>query len=114
MKKFCAPIVLLFLLTVVAFAQTDQPMSDKVVGYWVSSSGTPLNIAYSGDPVYALLQIQGGSDIKLWLAGGARGGISLDYTSRDGTKMRGKYNDSDDTISIWNPNSNYKATWRRR
>ncbi len=93
---------------------TGQPMSDKIVGYWVSSSGTPLTISYSGEPVKAWLSIRGSKPIDLWLAGGARGGITLDYTTRDGTKMNGHYNESDDSISVSSQSGKFKATWRRK
>lgn len=89
-------------------------MSDKIVGYWVSSSGTPLTISYSGDPQKALLSINDGPAIDLWLAGGARGGITLDYTAKDGTKMTGQYDEGNDTISVRDEASTFKATWRRR
>jgi hypothetical protein len=98
----------------VAWADTGQPMADKVVGYWVSSSGTELNIAYSGDPQKALLTIGRKPAIDLWLAGGARGGISVDYQTPDGDKISGQYNEAKDTISVSNASGTFKGTWRRR
>lgn len=117
MKNFLVLMVMVCSLFAVSVAQeggTGQPMSDKIVGYWVSSSGTPLTISYSGDPQKALLSVNGGKSIDLWLADGARGGITLDYTSGDGTKMTGQYNESNDTISVNNQAGTFKATWSRR
>lgn len=93
---------------------TDQPMADKVVGFWVSSSGTPINIAYSGDPQKAWLSINNGPNIDLWLATGARGGLSLDYTAPDGKAISGSYDEANDTISVSNSSGSFKAIWRRR
>lgn len=92
---------------------TDQPLADEVVGFWVSSSGAELRISYSGDPQKAWLSINGGANIDLWLAGGARGGVSVDYTSSDGTIMSGQLN-GDGTISVSNKAGTFTSVWRRR
>lgn len=97
----------------VGLAQTGQPMADKVVGYWVSSSGTPLTISYSGDPQKVWLSINGGANIDIWLAGGRNGEISLDYDSGGGDMVHGQYNHGNDTISVSNKSGSFKATWRR-
>jgi hypothetical protein len=116
MKKTTTLMLMIFLFW--AFAgvalATDQPMADKVVGFWVSSSGTPVKIMYSGDPQKAWLSINNGPNIDLWLATGARGGLSLDYKASDGKAISGSYNEADDTISVSNSSGSFKAVWRRR
>ena len=106
-------LLLLLLASGLAWA-TDQPLADKVVGYWISSSGTPLTIAYSGRPEKAMLQIGKQPNIDLWLAGGARGELTLDYETAAGEKMQGTYNESNDTIEVVSRKGNFKAVWSRR
>jgi hypothetical protein len=116
MKTSWITVWALLLLVVLAggASATDQPMADKIVGFWVSSSGTPIKIMYSGDPQKALLSINGGPNLDLWLATGARGGLSIDYTAPDGKPISGSYNENSDTISVSNSSGSFKATWRRR
>lgn len=106
-------LVCLSVLGVSALAQNSQPMPDKVVGWWTSSSGTPLTISYSGDAQKVWLSINDGPNIDVWLAGGRDGRISLDYTTADGDKVHGRYNESNDTISVSNESGSFSATWRR-
>jgi hypothetical protein len=108
----CAALFLMVAILGTAQA-TDQPLADKVVGYWVSSSGTPLTISYSGDPQKVWLSINGGANIDVWLAGGRDGGTSLDYQSADGSKIHGTLN-GNGTISVSNDSGSFNALWRRR
>jgi hypothetical protein len=94
-------------------AATDQPLADSVVGYWVSSSGAELTISYSGDPQKAWLSINGGANIDLWLAGGARGGLTVDYTTADGDAITGTLQ-SDGTLVVGNKSGSFKSVWKRR
>ena len=111
----CRSFLVLFLLSLAMAPSlaTDQPLADKVVGYWVSSSGAELTISYSGDPQKAWLSINGGPNIDLWLAGGARGGTSVDYTTSDGDTISGQLN-GDGTITVRNSSGSFQSTWRRR
>ena len=59
------------------------------------------------------MSINNGPNIDVWLAGGRDGGISLDYTTGAGEKIHGRYNESNDTISVGNPSGSFTATWRR-
>ncbi len=106
-------LVFLSALSLSTLAQTGQPMADKIVGWWTSSSGTPLTLSYSGDAQKVWLSINNGPNIDVWLAGGRDGGISLDYTTGAGEKIHGRYNESNDTISVGNPSGSFTATWRR-
>jgi hypothetical protein len=114
MRKLVVPLVwlLAFILTAPTLA-TDQPMADQIVGYWVSSSGTPLTISYSGDPQKAWLSIDGGANIDIWLSGGRDGKTYLYYVSSDGSEVEGVYNKENDTISVAGKSGSFKATWKR-
>ena len=115
MKKIAVlPLVLLlaFLLNAPTLA-TDQPMADKIVGYWVSSSGTPLSISYSGDPQKVWLSIDGGSNIDVWLSTGRDGKLYLYYVSPDGSEVEGDYNEGNGTINVASKSGPFTATWKR-
>ena len=106
-------VVCLSVLCVSVLAQNAQPMPDQVVGWWTSSSGTPLTISYSGNAQKVWLSINNGPNIDVWLSGGRDGRTYLDYTTADGDKIHGYYNGDNDTISVSNGSGSFGATWRR-
>jgi hypothetical protein len=116
--KFLRPI--LFILTLISFAAmpglaTEQERSDRVVGYWVSSSGTEMGIAYSGDPSTFLVQIRPGSHsavsyVATWHS---PDGVRFSYKTSDGSTINGWVNDAN-SISVFNPETDWKAEWTRR
>lgn len=104
----------LFLLAQTVAPVLADPLLDPIVGYWVSSSGTPLTISYSGQPNVAWLSINGGPSINMNVQD-RFGTIIFGYTSPDGTSMSGMYDAATDTISVNNaPERTFQATWRRR
>ncbi len=116
-RNMISPLARLLLLAVLmlapAIAGTDQPYSDKVVGYWVSSSGTPISLAYSGDASTFLVQIQVPNQpttdyVATWVDG-----TRFSYTTSDGSTINGWVNDAN-RISVFNPATNWKAEWHRR
>jgi hypothetical protein len=107
-------IILAALLLCVPATATDQPMADKIVGFWISSSGTPIKIAYSGDAQKALLSINGGPDIDLWLNTSRHGDLVISYTAPDGTVMQGVHEPFNKAIRVESASGSFTATWQRR
>lgn len=111
----CFALLLVALLATVSLAATDQPRSDRVVGYWVSSSGTPIVLAYSGRPETFLVQIQQLNAKSLsyearWVSAD---GVRFTYRAADGATVEGWVHDGD-RISVQNPRTKWRAEWKRR
>lgn len=109
MRKF----LIIFWLCLLSLPVFAGEMADKVVGWWVSSSGTPVTLAYSGDDQKLLLRIREGADIEVWLNSSRNGEVVLTYKTDDGATMTGVHNPSNDSINFTS-NRGFKATWRRR
>lgn len=106
-------ILVLLLVSGAPVLATDQEWSDRIVGYWVSSSGTPISLAYSGDPKTFLVQIQVPNQptkdyVATWVDG-----TRFTYKSSDGAEINGWVNDKN-TISVSSASSDWKAEWTRR
>ncbi len=104
-------VVLLLALSTCCLAEDSLP--DMVVGHWVSSSGTPLSLAYSDNIQKVWLSIDGGPNIDVWLATGRDGVLRLDYTAPDGDAMQGTLQ-GDGSISVTNSSQSFRASWQRQ
>lgn len=99
--------LLLLLLQVAVLAQTGQPRSDRIVGYWVSSSGKEVTLAYSGQPETFLVQVDNQS------------GPPTEYTARWNSDSEFYYDARDeradsDSVYFCNQKRSWSAVWKRR
>lgn len=112
-SKFSSEEIQSALKFVTTKALLPQPYSDQIVGYWVSSSGANLSLAYTGHPTTFLVQVQtpqGNTTIAeaQWI-----NQTRFTYKSADGSTINGWVNNSN-SISVFNPATNWRQEWRRR
>lgn len=112
-SKFSSEEIQSALKFVTTKALQPQPYSDRIVGYWVSSSGANLILAYSGKPTTFRVQVQtpqGGTTdaVAHWI-----NKTRFTYKSADGSTINGWVNNSN-SISVFNPATNWRQEWRRR
>jgi hypothetical protein len=105
--------LLLALLVVLVVPGAATDMRDEVVGSWVSSSGTPLQLTAGDNVQLVLLRIDGGPPVDCWLSSGRDDKIHLYYKAADGTEMRGTLDQASQTITVQSE-SGFKAVWRRK
>jgi hypothetical protein len=97
-----------------AVADDGLPPVDQIVGYWLSSSGTPLTIAFSGKPNVAWLSINGGPNIDLHCQD-RFGTVIFYYKAPGGEQISGSYDSEKDIIEVSNaPERTFEAQWRRQ
>ena len=97
-------------------AQTRQQRSDRVVGYWTSSSGADITLAYSGQPESLWIQVfpkPGRVDPRLDYTAQWSGSDRFTYTDRSGSTVEGRVSTSGTIIEIKGADG-WSATWRRR
>lgn len=89
-----------------------QPQSDRLVGWWRSSTGAELRLAYSGQASHFLIEIQQprrpGYLDAFWLSE-----LTFFYII-DGDRIEGRYEPATDTIQVHNVSGSWSATWRRK
>jgi hypothetical protein len=113
--KACLLLLLLAVGMIQAAVATDQKRSDRVVGYWVSSSGSPITLAYSGKPETFLIRVEIFDEKPLsytakWVSDD---GGRFTYQTGDGSTINGWVNNAN-SISVFNPKTNWRAEWKRR
>lgn len=113
MNRMCRILVVLSLLLIPVGAQEKQPRSDRVVGYWISSSQTPVNVAYSGRAPNFLVRLYGGSHHQIEYNAYWTGDYTFYYDTKD-DRITGRYDPATDTIHVRNDAGSFKAVWRRR
>ena len=106
-------LIALFALCALGITAQAESMPNAEVGYYVSSTGTPVKIAYSGDEQKVLLQFRNADFVDGWLASGRDGRISITYKSSDGTTMLATQLDKN-TFQVKSQSSSFTAIWRRR
>ena len=97
-------------------AQTRQQRSDRVVGYWTSSSGADITLAYSGQPESLWIQVfpkPGRVDPRLDYTAQWSGSDRFTYTDRSGAKVEGRVSASGTIIELKGADG-WTATWRRK
>ena len=113
MNRVCQILIVLSLFILPAGAQDKQPRSDRVVGYWVSSTGTPVNVAYSGRAPTFLVRLYGGSKQQIRYEANWSGEYTFNYNTMD-DHILGRYVPDSDTIHVHNKAGTFQAVWRRR
>lgn len=97
-------------------AQTQQQRSDRVVGYWTSSSGADITLAYSGQPESLWIQVfprPGRVDPRLDYTAQWSGRDRFTYTDRSGARVEGRVSESGAIIELKGADG-WTATWRRK
>ena len=97
-------------------AQTQQQRSDRVVGFWTSSSGADITLAYTGQPDSLWIQVfprPGRVDPRLDYTARWSGSDRFTYTDRSGSTVEGRVSTSGTIIEIKGADG-WSATWRRR
>lgn len=97
-------------------AQTQQQRSDRVVGYWASSSGADITLAYTGQPDRLWIQVYprpGRVDPRLDYTAQWSGRDRFTYTDRSGARVEGLVSASGAIIELKGADG-WTATWRRK
>ncbi|MDB5100497.1 MAG: hypothetical protein JWM80_4918 [Cyanobacteria bacterium RYN_339] len=103
----------LALVSAPADARTNQPRTDRVVGTWRSSNGTPIYLNYTGNAKTLIVGVT------------KRPGDEVDYTGTwtsdstfsyriDGETVIATYNARTDLINAHTRSGDWSATWHRR
>ena len=100
----------------VLVSQTHQQRSDRVVGYWTSSSGADVDLAYTGKPESLWIQVYfkpGQSDphrdyTAKWLTNDR-----FTYTDLSGSRVEGRVSASGSIINLEGADG-WRGTWRRK
>ena len=97
-------------------AQTQQQRSDRVVGFWTSSSGADITLAYTGQPGSLWIQVYprpGRVDPRLDYTAQWLGSDRFIYTDRSGARVEGRVSASGAIIELKGADG-WTATWRRK
>jgi hypothetical protein len=100
----------------VLVSQTNQQRSDRVVGYWTSSSGADVNLAYTGKPESLLIQVYfkpGQSDPHRYYTAKWLTNDRFTYTDLSGSKVEGRVSASGNIIKLEGADG-WRGTWRRK
>ncbi len=101
--------VLALALLPAANAQTGAPRNDRIVGYWVSSSGAQVTLSYTNDPNSFSVQVSDGSEYTaFWTSD------SEFYYSIHNQLVYGTYDAGSDRVSLRDETNGWHATWTRR
>ena len=100
----------------VQVSQTQQQRSDRVVGYWTSSSGADITLAYTGRAESLWIQVfpkPGRADPRVdytarWLSNDL-----FTYTDRSGSTIEGRVSATGSMIELRGADG-WSGTWRRR
>lgn len=96
-------------------AQTGQLRSDRVVGFWTSSTGVDITLAYSGQPATLWIQVYpnpGRAEPRLdhiahWLSDD-----QFVYADASGSRVTGRVESSGRTIHL-SGTDGWRVTWTR-
>jgi len=97
-------------------SQTQQQRSDRVVGYWTSSSGADITLAYTGQPESLWIQVfprPDRVDPRLDYTAQWSGSDRFKYTDRSGATVEGRISASGTIIELKGADG-WTATWRRK
>ena len=99
----------------VLVSQTHKERNDRVVGYWTSSSGADVDLAYTGKPESLWIQVYfkpRQSDLRRdytakWLTNDR-----FTYTDLSGSRVEGRVSASGNIIQLDGADG-WRGTWRR-
>ena len=97
-------------------AQTRQPLSDRVVGFWRSSSGAELTLAYTGSPTSLWIQVYpspGRAQPRLDYTATWINDTQFTYVDSKGSKIIGKIDSNNRKITV-RGNDGWFAEWSRQ
>jgi hypothetical protein len=103
----------LALLAAPADARTGQPRSDRVVGLWRSSNGTPIDLNYTGNPRTIIVGVTRHPGDEVDYTGHWTSDTTFQYLI-DGEIVVATYNPRSGIISARTRDGSWSATWRRR
>ena len=87
--------------------------ADRIVGYYTSSSGAPVSIAYGvGDTVSIIIEVPHQGRTEYTSTPLTADGGRFSYQSSDGSTINAWVN-ADGSINVSNPVTGWEATWRR-
>lgn len=96
--------------------QTGQRRSDRVVGFWRSSSGAELTLAYTGRPETLMIQIYfsaKGAQPNLLYTATWLSDSQLIHVDSEGSKITGQVHPSGRRITVRGVNG-WSAEWTRK
>ena len=96
-------------------AQTGQKRSDRVVGYWMSSTGVAVTLAYTGNADSLWVQVfpkPGRSNPRVDYTARWTSENQFVYMESSGSRISGKVEPSGQTILLTGTNG-WSATWTR-
>ena len=99
----------------VLVSQTRQQRSDRVVGYWTSSSGVGITLAYTGKPETLWIQVfpkPRRADPRLDYTGQWLSNDRFSYTDLSGSTVEGRVSASGNLIELKGADG-WTGTWRR-
>ncbi len=112
MKRTLA--ILIFVFSMMC-PSLSEGLADTVVGYWISSTGTPIKIGFNAPNGQDVLMWIGEGEAQMgWLNGSRNGDTILTYKSGDGTTMIGTLDAAADVIRVESESSSFTATWYRK
>lgn len=100
----------------VLVAQTHTQRNDRVVGYWTSSSGADINLAYTGKPESLWIQVYfkpEQSDPHRYYTAKWLTNDRFTYTDLSGSKVEGRVSASGNIIKLEGADG-WRGTWRRK
>lgn len=114
--QLCRPLahlvfaLLLALALIPAARATDAPRNDRIVGYWVSSSGASVTVSYTNDPNSFTILVNDGSAeyTAFWTSD------TEFYYSIHNELYYGTYYPSSDEVALRNERNDWRAAWSRR
>ena len=101
--------------TPVLVSQTQQQRSDRVVGYWTSSSGVGITLAYTGKPETLWIQVfpkPRRADPRLNYTAQWLSNDRFTYTDLSGSTVEGRVSASGNLIELKGADG-WTGTWRR-
>ena len=99
----------------VLVSQTQQQRSDRVVGYWTSSSGVGITLAYTGKPETLWIQVfpkPRRADPRLDYTAQWSSNDRFTYTDLSGSTVEGRVSASGNIIELKGADG-WTGTWRR-
>ena len=102
--------------TPVLVSQTQKQRNDRVVGYWSSSSGADINLAYTGKQESLWIQVypkQGRADPRVDYTATWSSDDRFAYTDLSGSRVEARVSASGNIIKLKGADG-WSGTWRRK
>ena len=102
--------------TPVLVSPTQQPRSDRVVGYWTSSSGAGITLAYTGKPDSLWIQVfpkPERMDPRFDTTAKWSSTDRFTYITRNGARIEGRVSASGNNIELKGADG-FTEIWRRK